>query len=77
MAEVRRSFRVRWYRSPIDPEVRRRLMCRSDWRGCTPWGICCRAWLVFASSRTQRDVARRQSSIGDMSLQTVDLTANP
>ena len=31
--EVRRSMRVRWYRSPIDPATLRRLMQRSDLRG--------------------------------------------
>ena len=33
LAQVRRSLRVRWYRSPIDPAVLRRLMQRSDLRG--------------------------------------------
>ena len=31
--EVRRTFRVRWYRSPIDPAVLRTLMQRSDLKG--------------------------------------------
>ena len=31
--DVRRTMRVRWYRSPIDPAVLRRLMQRSDLRG--------------------------------------------
>ena len=31
--EVRRTLRVKWYRSPIDPAVLRRLMQRSDLRG--------------------------------------------
>lgn len=33
LARVRRTLRVRWYRSPIDPAVLRRLMRRSDLRG--------------------------------------------
>ena len=33
LAEVRRDVRVRWYRSPVAPEVLRELMRRSDWRG--------------------------------------------
>ncbi len=33
MAEVRRDFRVRWYRSPVEPALLRELMRRSDWRG--------------------------------------------
>ena len=31
--EVRRTLRVRWYRSPIDPAVLRKLMQRSDLKG--------------------------------------------
>ena len=31
--EVRRTMRVRWYRSPIDPRVLRSLMQRSDLKG--------------------------------------------
>ena len=31
--DVRRTMRVKWYRSPIDPAVLRRLMQRSDLRG--------------------------------------------
>ena len=33
MAEVRRDFRVKWYRSPVEPALLRELMRRSDWRG--------------------------------------------
>ena len=33
LADVRRTLRVRWYRSPIEPAVLRRLMQRSDLRG--------------------------------------------
>ena len=31
--EVRREFRVRWYRSPVEPALLRELMRRSDWCG--------------------------------------------
>ena len=33
LAEVRRDFRVKWYRSPVEPALLRELMRRSDWRG--------------------------------------------
>ena len=33
LADVRRTLRVRWYRSPIDPGVLRQLMRRSDLQG--------------------------------------------
>ena len=33
LVEVRRTLRVKWYRSPIDPAVLRSLMQRSDLRG--------------------------------------------
>ena len=33
LAQVRRDFRVKWYRSPVEPALLRELMRRSDWRG--------------------------------------------
>ena len=62
--EVRRTMRVRWYRSPIEPAVLRRLMQRDDLRGAfqavghlalaaasgvlTWWLFSQRLWVAFA-----------------------------
>ena len=44
LAEVRREFRVRWYRSPVEPALLRELMRRSDWRGGAQAGGHLLAW---------------------------------
>ena len=57
LAEVRRDFRVKWYRSPVEPALLRELMQRSDWRGglhsvghLLLWGATgTLAWLLFAA----------------------------
>ena len=33
LADMRRTLRVKWYRSPIDPGMLRQLMRRSDLQG--------------------------------------------
>ena len=64
LSEVRKDFRVKWYRCPIDPAVLRRLMQRSDLRGAfqtlghlglfavtgtvTAWCFIQGLWLPFA-----------------------------
>ena len=57
LAEVRCDFRVKWYRSPVEPALLRELMRRSDWRGglhsvghLLLWGATgTLAWLLFAA----------------------------
>ena len=57
MVEVRRDFRVKWYRSPVEPALLRELMRRSDWRGglhsighLLLWGVTGGlVWWLFAS----------------------------
>ena len=64
LADVRRSLRVKWYRSPIEPALLRRLMQRSDLQGwlqtlgvgaclvgmalVTAWLFARQQWLAFA-----------------------------
>ena len=57
LAEVRRDFRVKWYRSPVEPALLRELMRRSDWHGAVHsvghlllWAATgALAWLLFAA----------------------------
>ena len=57
LAEVRRDFRVKWYRSPVEPALLRELMRRSDWRGALHsvghlllWAATgALTWLLFAA----------------------------
>ena len=60
--EVRRTLRVRWYRSPIDPAVLRNLMRRSDLKGLAQ--VFASLGLVAASAVLTYVLFERQLWIG-------------